>query len=188
MATLLYRLGRFSYRRAWIIVLVWVALVAGVVGGGFSLGGTSQESYEIPGTESQVALDRLSAVFPSVAGSSVQVTNAAPDGQSIDDYKAAIEKQAEELAAIPGVDTVVAPWDEYAGYSINKDQTMALTKVQFVVSKTPVSDARPFWQQGQQHGMPDSPPSSAVAYCKTPRLQSRRSRVSGCCLRPSSSS
>jgi putative drug exporter of the RND superfamily len=141
MATLLYRLGRFSYRRAWVIVLVWVALAAGVVGGGFSLGGTSQESYEIPGTESQVALDRLSAVFPSVAGSSVQVTNAAPDGKSIDDYKAAIEKQAKELAAIPGVDTVVAPWDEYAGYSINKDQTMALTKVQFVVSNTPVSDA-----------------------------------------------
>jgi putative drug exporter of the RND superfamily len=140
MATLLYRLGRFSYRRAWIVVLTWLVLAAGVIVGGFSLGGTSQESYEIPGTESQVALDRLSAVFPSVAGSSVQVTNAAPAGQSIDDYKAVIEKQADELAAIPGVDTVVAPWDEYAGYSINKEQTMALTKVQFVVSDTPVSD------------------------------------------------
>jgi putative drug exporter of the RND superfamily len=140
MATLLYRLGRFSYRRAWIVVLTWLVLAAGVIVGGFSLGGTSQESYAIPGTESQVALDRLSAVFPSVAGSSVQVTNAAPAGQSIDDFKAVIEKQADELAAIPGVDTVVAPWDEYAGYSINKEQTMALTKVQFVVSDTPVSD------------------------------------------------
>ena len=70
MATLLYRLGRFSFRRAWIIIGIWAALLITVLGGGIALGGQSQESFVIPGTESQEALDRLSAVFPQVAGAS----------------------------------------------------------------------------------------------------------------------
>jgi RND superfamily putative drug exporter len=143
MATLLYRLGRFSYRRAWIIIGIWIALVITVLGGGLALGGQSQESYVIPGTESQEALDRLSAVFPAVAGASVQVVSEVPKGASVNDpaYTAAIDKQADALAAIPGIDTVVSPFSEYAGYSISKDGSMALTKVQFVGASTDVSKA-----------------------------------------------
>ena len=49
-------------------------------GGSVALGGQTSESFNIPGTESQNALDRLEAVFPSVAGASVQVVAVAPDG------------------------------------------------------------------------------------------------------------
>ena len=83
MSTLLYRLGRASYRRAWMIIGVWTLILAAVVGAAVALGGKSQESYVIPGTESQTALDTLSAVFPSVAGASAQVIMVAPDGSKI---------------------------------------------------------------------------------------------------------
>ena len=133
MATLLYRLGRFSFRRAWIIIGIWIVLIGTVLGGGLALGGKSADSFVIPGTESQEALDRLSAVFPQVAGASVQVVSEAPDGASVNDadVRAAIEEQATAIEKIDGVETVVTPYNEYAGYAISKDETVALTKVQF---------------------------------------------------------
>ena len=143
MATLLYRLGRFSFRRAWIIIGIWIALLFTVLGGGLALGGESQESFAIPGTESQEALDRLSAVFPAVAGASVQVVSEVPAGASVNDreYKTAIQKQADALAAIEGIDTVVDPFNKYAGLAISDDESMALTKVQFDAASSEVTQA-----------------------------------------------
>jgi len=142
VATLLYRLGRFSFRRAWIIIGIWGALLITVLGGGLALGGQSQENFSIPGTESQVALDRLSAVFPQVAGASVQVVSRVPDGASVNDaeYEQAIRDQAAAIAKIDGVDTVITPFDEYAGFAISDDESTALTKVQFAGASTDVTE------------------------------------------------
>lgn len=133
MATLLYRLGRFSFRRAWIVIGIWLALIVTVLGGGVALGGQSAESFVIPGTESQEALDRLSAVFPQVAGASVQVVSEVPEGASVNDsdVRDAIEEQAAAIEKIDGVEAVVTPYNEYAGYAISEDESVALTKVQF---------------------------------------------------------
>lgn len=143
MATLLYRLGRFSFRRAWIVIGIWLALVVTVLGGGLALGGQSQEDFSIPGTESQEALDRLSAVFPQVAGASVQVVSRVPDGASVNDeaYRGAIEQQAAAISTIDGVESVVTPFDEYAGRAISDDESTALTKVQFEGASADVSPA-----------------------------------------------
>src|ERR1700712_4804956 len=115
MATLLYRLGRFSYRRSWMVIGVWLVLVVGVLGGSVALGGQTSESFVIPGTESQNALNRLEAVFPSVAGASAQAIVVAPNGQSISDasVKAAIEKMDSKIASIKGIDSVVSPFSQY---------------------------------------------------------------------------
>ena len=142
MATLLYRLGRFSYRRAWAVIAVWFLILAAIVGGAVALGGKTAESFAIPGTESQEALDRLEAVFPSVAGASAQVVNEVPEGASVDDktYMDAIKEQARAIEKIDGVDTVISPFSEYAGNAISKDDGMALTKVQFSGPSTDVTD------------------------------------------------
>lgn len=141
MATFLYRLGRFSFRRAWVVIGLWLALLVTVLGGGLALGGESQEDFSIPGTESQQALDRLEAVFPAVAGASVQVVSRVPDGATVSDpaYRAAIEEQAAAIARIDGVDTVVTPFDPYAGFAISEDGSTALTKVQFTGAAADVS-------------------------------------------------
>lgn len=140
MASLLYRLGRFSYRKAWIVIGVWLILLVGVLGGSVALGGKTQESFAIPGTESQNALDRLSAVFPSVAGASAQAVVKTPAGSSITDasYKAAIEKMDAAIAKIPGIDSVLSPYSEYAGNAISTDGRYARTTIQFTGLSTDV--------------------------------------------------
>lgn len=143
MATLLYRLGRFSYRNAWKVLLVWMIAFVGILGGGIALGGQTQESFSIPGTESQNALDRLEAVFPSVAGASSQVVLVAPDGRTVDDDAAVatIDDMVTAIEDIPGVDSVVSPFSEYAGVAVNDDASMAIIRVQFDGPSTEVTDA-----------------------------------------------
>ncbi|MET3769459.1 RND superfamily putative drug exporter [Marisediminicola sp. UYEF4] len=133
MATLLYRLGRFSYRRAWPVIGVWLVLFVGVLGGGFALGGQTQESFAIPGTESQDALDRLDAVFPQVAGASAQAILVAPDGSSITDERFAepIAELVSGIATVDGIDSAIGPFDEYAGVAVTDDEQMARIQVQF---------------------------------------------------------
>ncbi|MET1017357.1 MAG: MMPL family transporter [Leifsonia flava] len=141
MATFLYRVGHFAFRRAWLVVAVWVALLVGILGGGLALGGQTQESYAIPGTESQEAIDKLAAVFPQTAGASVQVVMQAPEGETVTDdaHKAAIEAMATQLEDIDGVESVLDPFDEYAGNAVSDDERTAYTQVQLDSPSTDVA-------------------------------------------------
>src|SRR5690606_34225691 len=65
VATFLYRLGRFSYRRRKIVGAIWLALVVLFGVGASALSGPTQDSFEIPGTESQEAFNLLEERFPA---------------------------------------------------------------------------------------------------------------------------
>jgi putative drug exporter of the RND superfamily len=137
MSTWLARVGAASMRRAWLVIVAWVLLLGGVLGGAFALGPDMQESFEIPGTESQEALDHLGSVFPQVAGSSVQVVVRADDG--VEAHRDAIVEQAEAIADVDLVAQALDPWSEFANDQISDDGTVAYTLVQF----EPTGSARP---------------------------------------------
>ena len=141
MSTLLYRLGRAAYRRALLVIGVWVLVLAAVVGAAVALGGTTQESYEIPGTESQTALDGLASVFPSVAGASAQVILVAPEGRDISDadLRPPIDDTVAAIADLEGIDSVLGPFDEFAGTAVSDDGRMARVQVQFDGPSTSVT-------------------------------------------------
>ncbi|MEF2977190.1 MMPL family transporter [Subtercola sp. YIM 133946] len=133
MATLLYRIGRFSYRHSWQIVVAWFLVLVAILGGGVALGGSTVNTFSIPGTESQQALDKLSAVFPAAAGASAQVVFEVPDGQTVNDAanKAAITATTDAIAKIDHVSSVIDPYSQYAANAISKDGTIAYATVQF---------------------------------------------------------
>lgn len=64
MALLLFRIARGSYRHPWRVLSAWLLLLAVALGVGVAAGGALKESFAIPGTQSQAALDRLGEVFP----------------------------------------------------------------------------------------------------------------------------
>ncbi|PPF89211.1 MMPL family transporter [Subtercola sp. Z020] len=133
MATLLYRIGRFSFRHPWRVIVAWFLLLGAILGGGVALGGSYDEGFSIPGTESQQTLDKLDAVFPAVAGSSAQVVFQVPEGQTVNDAadQAAITAVTDAIAKIPHVSSVVTPYSEYATNAISADKTIAFASVSF---------------------------------------------------------
>ncbi|MFB2599700.1 MMPL family transporter [Herbiconiux sp. P17] len=143
MATLLYRIGRFAFRKAWYVVAAWVLVLGALLGTGLALGGQTQESFTIPGTESQQTIDKLENLFPSAAGAAATVVIVAPDGQSVNDdtVKQEISDVADDLGNLDQVAAVVSPYSEYATNAISEDGTTALLKVQFDGPATDVTDA-----------------------------------------------
>ena len=143
MALLLHRIGRFAFRRAWYVIVAWVLLLGGLLGTGLALGGQLQDSFAIPGTESQTAIDQLAAVFPETAGASAKAVVEAPDGETVeaDSARDAVEAMETELEQVDGVASVLGPFDEYAGKQVSDDARTAYIQVQFDSPTTDVTDA-----------------------------------------------
>lgn len=141
MATLLYRLGRFSYRRARLVIVAWLLAFAAAIGGGLALGGQTDETFSIPGTESQVALDQLDALFPAVSGASAQAVVVAPEGAAVTDagIRDQIDTLARALTRVDGVDSVLGPFDEFADGQVSDDETVAIVRVQLDGASSEVS-------------------------------------------------
>ena len=150
MATLLYRLGRFSFRHPWRMIAVWLILMIGILGGGVALGGKTNDSFAIPGTESQNAIDRLAAVFPSASGASAQIVVTVPSGASVknEPYRDAIGELVSAAAKVPGVDNASSPFGKYASDAISANKTAAIIAVQF---KNQQADVKPASLTDLQH-------------------------------------
>nr|WP_241732104.1 MMPL family transporter [Galbitalea soli] len=137
---MLYRLGRFTYQRPWRVIGVWLLLMIGILGGGVALGGTTQESFAIPGTESQTAIDRLAAVFPQTAGAGAQVIVEAPAGSTVESAtaKQAIASIVAKAETIPGVNNVSSPFSSYASDAVSADKSAAIIAIQFTAQQSEV--------------------------------------------------
>jgi len=93
MATLLARLGRASFRHRGPVSIAWLALLGAVVALLVTVGGSFDDEFSIPGSESQEALDTLGTASPGAGGAGAQIVFVAPDGQAVTDpaFAAAIE-------------------------------------------------------------------------------------------------
>jgi putative drug exporter of the RND superfamily len=142
MATFLYRLGKASYQRAWTVVLSWLLALVVIGGGGVALAGATQESFAIPGSESQIAFDRLEAVFPTFAGASAQAVLATTNQERLDtpQNKAWVELLTKEIEKSPGVTAAVSPFDEFAGRALSEDGQFGYIQVRFDMPTPAVSD------------------------------------------------
>ena len=78
MSAFLYKLGRFSARRRWTVLLIWATIALAAVGTNAVVGGTSVDNFEVPGVESQEAIDLLGERFPERAGATAMVDAAQP--------------------------------------------------------------------------------------------------------------
>jgi RND superfamily putative drug exporter len=107
MAQLLYRLGRASVRRRWLVLVVWIVAAVGAVAVGQASGGSTSDTFTVPGVEAQRAIDVLERDFPSVSGTSAQVVFAAEHGGLADaDAAAAVAQARTAIAGQPHVTDV----------------------------------------------------------------------------------
>ena len=139
MASLLYRIGRFSVRRRRRVLAIWLVLLVGVAAAGSLLGGSTSNSLSIPGTESQQAIDLLNKRFPAAAGSSAQVVFASGAGTDLNQPgpRAVVQSTLASLAKAAGVSGVTDP---YATTLVSPDARVALASVSYPVQAEAVTD------------------------------------------------
>ncbi|MFF3645221.1 MMPL family transporter [Streptomyces sp. NPDC002564] len=141
MATFLYKLGRLAFRRRRYVALLWVVLLAGAGFAASAAPAPPEDSFSMPGTESQKAFDLLEKRFPdaSADGASARVVIRAPEGEKIDD--ASSKAEVEKLVAAIGKGSQVASVDDpYKAKTVSKDGSTAYTAVTYKVAATELTD------------------------------------------------
>ncbi|MEU5022821.1 MMPL family transporter [Streptomyces milbemycinicus] len=142
MATFLYKLGRFAFRRRRFVALIWVALLAVAGVGAATASPPSNDSFSIPGTEAQKAFDVLEQRFPggNAQGATARVVFRAPAGEKMTDAanKATVQKTVRELQS--GSDEVASVADPYKAGGVSKDKTTAYVLTSYKVSAMELED------------------------------------------------
>ncbi len=135
MSRFLYRLGRGAGAHPWRMVAAWVVLAFAVLVLGSAAGGQSDESFRLPGAESQQAADALEARFPEQSLYSANVVFHAPEGLSAPDTREAVSTAVTRLADVPHVTSVNDPFDP-RGPTVSEDGTTAIATMGFDVQNS----------------------------------------------------
>jgi RND superfamily putative drug exporter len=154
MASLLYRLGKFSARRAWFVVLAWVLILGAAATAALTAGGSFTSSMSINGVPSQVVIEQLKKSFPEASRGSGQVIFQKADGSKLNtDDRAAITAALEEVLTLDGVSEIINPFtveeeinsqraDVADGWKKITDGEKAIAdgKVEIAANKTKLAD------------------------------------------------
>ncbi len=129
MSALLARLGRASYRHRGPVSLAWLAVLGAVVALLVTVGGSFDDEFTIPGSESQEALDQLREANPAAAGVNAQIVFVAPEGGAVTDPEVAavIDQVVTAASSAPQVELVANPFQNNA---VSIDGRAALATVQ----------------------------------------------------------
>ena len=133
MSRVLYRIGRACFAHRWLVVAVWLIVLA-AAGAGMKIGGGQLDNtFTIPGSPSQVALDQVKTDFPAAGGTSAQLVFAARAGTTVNTpaNAAAINQALSKATAAPQVAAVIPPQKSHL---MTKDGTTAIATVQYRVS------------------------------------------------------
>ncbi|SOD63437.1 putative drug exporter of the RND superfamily [Streptomyces zhaozhouensis] len=142
MATFLYRIGRWAFRRRRLVGGLWLgALVVAVLAAAVAPAG-EEEDLSMPGTESQEAFDLLDERFPesNAQGAEARVVFRAPDGQRVTaaEHRAVVE---ETLDALGAGEQVASTTDPYTTGAVSEDGTIAYSTVAYDVDALDLTDA-----------------------------------------------
>ena len=168
MATFLYRLGRLAFRRRRLFLMLWIAVLAAVGIGAMSSTGSTSDSFTLPGTQSQKAIDLLGREFPQAAadGADARIVIEAPSGQKLTSAanKAVVESMVAKLEKSPQVSSVSDP---FTSGQVSKSGSIGYAGVTYKVAQADVNDAAHAVQddvvaQGEQAGLTVSLGGDAV--------------------------
>ena len=118
MTAILYRLGRSSARRPWVVIGLWLVAAVVVITSSSAFGRDSEDSFTAPGVDSEIALDLLSEAGSDRAGVTARVVTSPADAAATETVRNALS----ELPNVIGVDAVDSP-----------DGDVALLTVQYPV-------------------------------------------------------
>ncbi|MET9494724.1 MMPL family transporter [Streptomyces sp. NPDC006552] len=142
MTTVLYRIGRWAFRRRRLVGGLWLgALVVAVAAA--ALAPTSEdEDLAMPGTESQKAFDLLDERFPqsNSQGAEARLVFQAPDGQKVTarQNKVAVK---DTLGSLDGGDQVASTTDPYETGAVSKDGTIAYSTITYTADAVDLSES-----------------------------------------------
>ncbi|WP_326719204.1 MMPL family transporter [Streptomyces sp. NBC_00243] len=140
MSVYLFRLARWAFRRRRLVLALWILAAATAITLSAVGGGKTDNTFTVPGTESQQATNLLKEKLPALSGGQTQIVFATSGTIKVTDpsYKAGIEAAIVNLKKVPQVGLVTDP---FAAKAISENGNVALGSVQFEAQPTDVKES-----------------------------------------------
>lgn len=123
MSQLLYRLGQFATRRAWFVVIGWLAVLGISVGLALTSGGKFTSAMTIEGVPAQKTIDKLQESFPSASRGTGQVIFHTTDGKPFTEAeKAKIAAVLTAVNAMTDVNETINPFTAQADLNDKRNE------------------------------------------------------------------
>ncbi|MEX3610451.1 MMPL family transporter [Rothia sp. LK2588] len=108
MSQFLYRVGSFAARKAWVVITIWVLILAGLAGAFTAFKGELSDTITIPGTQAQQLQETISQKFDSnLSAATGMVVLETADGKPFTDQQkkdvASVVKQVEGIGQVEQV-------------------------------------------------------------------------------------
>ncbi len=105
MSSILFRVGRFSFRHKWWVITAWLAALVAIVAAVGALQPKFSQDFELPGTDGGTAMTQMADYFPAVneaqSESNTLVFVAADDGLA--NHRAEVDSLVADLSKLPEV-------------------------------------------------------------------------------------
>ncbi|MCT2588589.1 MMPL family transporter [Streptomyces sp. N2-109] len=142
MATFLYRIGRWAFRRRRLVGGLWLGALVLAVAAAAMAPAAEEEDLSMPGTESQKAFDLLDERFPesNSQGAEARLVFQAPDGQRVTagEHKAAVK---DTLGSLDGGKQVGSTTDPYETGAVSKDGTIAYSTITYTEAAVDLTES-----------------------------------------------
>ncbi|QYG92494.1 MMPL family transporter [Iamia sp. SCSIO 61187] len=126
----LRRLARLCHRRRRLVLLAWIAALVALSGAAGALGGTFEDEFSLPGSESQEAVEVLEdGGFPTRAGFQGQLVVAADDGIDRPDLEREVTALLDRVVAEVPDAAVTSPYSPEGAYQVSADGTVAFAEI-----------------------------------------------------------
>lgn len=129
MSVYLYAIGRWCFRRRKTVLAAWLALLALLSGSAALWSGSFEDDFEIPGSSSQEALEKLKMTFPQGAALTAMAVVVAPEGDTVDEYRQEVEDAVAEYDQLGQVEAATSPWHELVNGLISHDRQAAIIQL-----------------------------------------------------------
>ena len=128
---MLERLARWSYRRRWLMLVLWIVGLIGFGALGSSIGGSYSTDFSLPGAESQEAYDLLQDRFPQVAGETADIAFKAEQGVDDPEVQSTIEGLLADISEIDYVVGIQSPYSQEGRGQVSPGGDIAYATVRF---------------------------------------------------------
>ena len=147
MSHALYKLGRYAARRPWRVIGLWLVVALIIIGTSATFGRELSDSFEVPGLDSQKAIELLSDAESEQAGTTAEVVvTPLVDSDTFFDSVEARRDLADlqsELAALPNVLSTSDPAGALASEpsaavdsgSVSTDGNVAIIRLQYPITE-----------------------------------------------------
>ncbi|MBI5871404.1 MAG: MMPL family transporter [Actinobacteria bacterium] len=128
---MLAKIALFSYRKRWLVLIIWAVLLAGMTYWSREAGSAFSMDFKIPDSDAQSALELMQTRFPARSGATADLVFKSSAEVRDPAVQESVESVIRRISQIPHVTGVVSPYSPEGASQVSPDGHIARAVIQF---------------------------------------------------------